>query len=82
MEIIQQDESKIVCKLDNVSRIDDEFLKRAQRFNAQVKKILITAFMSEAVISEAFRLGVHEFIEKPFTPEELEEALVRVLKKR
>lgn len=30
MEIIQQDESKIVCKLDNVSRIDDEFLKKLE----------------------------------------------------
>lgn len=59
-----------------------EFLKRAQRINVPFKKILLTAYMTEPVISEAFRLGVHEFIEKPFTMEDLEEALVRVLEKR
>lgn len=61
-----------------------EFLKRAQRLNPQprCKKILLTAYMTEAVISEAFRLGVHEFIEKPFSTEDLEEALVRVLEKK
>jgi len=60
-----------------------EFLKKAQRLNPRdrVKKILLTAYMTEAVISEAFRLGVHEFIEKPFSTEDLEEALVRVLEK-
>jgi len=59
-----------------------EFLKRAQRLNARFKKILLTAYMTEAVIAEAFRLGVHEFIEKPFSTEDLEEALVRILEKR
>jgi len=59
-----------------------EFLKRAQDINARVKKILLTAYMTEAVISEAFRLGVHEFIEKPFSTEDLEEALTRVLEKK
>ncbi|MFH1021146.1 MAG: response regulator [Pseudomonadota bacterium] len=59
-----------------------EFLKRAERINARLKKILLTSDMSEAVISEAFRLGVHEFIEKPFSTEEMEEALVRILEKK
>ena len=59
-----------------------EFLKRAQRLNARFKKILITAYMTEPVIAEAFRLGVHEFIEKPFAMEDLEEVLVRILEKK
>ena len=59
-----------------------EFLKRALRINPRFKKILLTAYMTEPVISEAFRLGVHEFIEKPFAMEDLEEALVRVLEKK
>ena len=59
-----------------------EFLKRAERINARFKKILLTSDMSEAVISEAFRLGVHEFIEKPFSTEDMEEALVRILEKK
>ena len=59
-----------------------EFLKRAQSINARFKKILLTAYMTEPVISEAFRLGVHEFIEKPFSTEDIEEALVRILEKK
>ena len=61
-----------------------EFLKRVQRLNPRprFKKILLTAYMTEPVIAEAFRIGVHEFIEKPFSMEELEEALVRVLAKK
>ncbi|MHB1378721.1 MAG: response regulator [Desulfurivibrionaceae bacterium] len=59
-----------------------EFLKRAQRLNARFKKILLTAYMTEPVIAEAFRLGVNEFIEKPFSVEDLEEALVRILEKK
>lgn len=58
------------------------FLKKAQTINARFKKILLTAYMTEAVLSEAFRLGVHEFIEKPFSSEDLEEALVRILEKK
>jgi len=58
------------------------FLKKAQDINPRFKKILLTAYMTEAVISEAFRLGVHEFIEKPFSTEDLEEALVRVLERK
>lgn len=59
-----------------------EFLKKAQCLNTRFKKILLTAYMTEPVIAEAFRLGVHEFIEKPFAMEDLEEALVRVLEKK
>lgn len=61
-----------------------KFLKRAQRINgpARFKKILLTSTMSEAVISEACRIGVHEFVEKPFSTEDLEEALARVLEQK
>jgi len=61
-----------------------EFLRKVQRFKPrpQFKKILLTAYMTEPVIAEAFRLGVNEFIEKPFVMDDLEEALVRVLEKK
>jgi DNA-binding NtrC family response regulator len=58
------------------------FLKKAQDINPRLKKILLTAYMTEPVISEAFRLGVHEFIEKPFSTEDLEESLARILGKK
>jgi YesN/AraC family two-component response regulator len=83
LEIIKGNDCDIIITGYRLPGMDGlEFLKRAQRLNARVKKILLTAYMTEAVISEAFRLGVHEFIEKPFSMEDLEEAIVRILEKR
>ena len=83
LEIIKDNACDIIITDYRLPGMDGlEFLKRAQGINAQVKKILLTAYMTEAVISEAFRLGVHEFIEKPFSTEDLEEALSRILEKK
>jgi len=83
LEIIKDNACDIIITDYRLPGMDGlEFLKRAQSINAQVKKILLTAYMTEAVISEAFRLGVHEFIEKPFSTEDLEEALARVIEKK
>jgi YesN/AraC family two-component response regulator len=85
LEIIKGNACDIIITDYRLPGMDGlEFLKKAQRLNprARVKKILLTAYMTEAVISEAFRLGVHEFIEKPFSTEDLEEALVRIIEKK
>ena len=59
-----------------------EFLKRIQRIDPDVMKILISAYGSKDVISEAMRMGVLDFIEKPFTTKTIEESLSRVIKRR
>lgn len=83
LEIIRGNGCDIVITDYRLPGMDGlEFLKKAQRSNVRFKKILLTAYMTEQVISEAFRLGVNEFIEKPFSVEDLEEALVRVLEKK
>jgi len=83
LEIIKDNACDIIITDYRLPGMDGlAFLKKAQDINAQVKKILLTAYMTEAVISEAFRLGVHEFIEKPFSTEDLEEALARILEKK
>jgi len=43
--------------------------------------ILITAYRSEDVVSEGMRLGIQDFIEKPFTTQTIEESLTRLVKK-
>jgi CheY-like chemotaxis protein len=85
LEILKGDQCDIIITDYRLPGMDGlEFLKRAQRLKpkARFKKILLTAYMTEPVISEAFRLGVHEFIEKPFAMEDLEEALARLLAKK
>lgn len=56
-----------------------DFLRNLQEFQPRAHKILLTAYMNEEVLAEAFRLGVHEFIEKPLSTEDIEDALARIL---
>jgi len=55
------------------------FLKRIQKSHPDTLKILITAYGSERVVSEAESVGVHDFIEKPFTSENIEKSLARLI---
>ena len=57
-----------------------KFLKRIQGPHPDVLKILITAYGNKNVISDANRIGVQEFIEKPFTSKIIEDSLARLIK--
>jgi len=56
-----------------------EFLKRIQKTQPHALKVLITAYKSEGVVSEALKIGVQDFIEKPFTTKTIEESLTRLI---
>ena len=56
-----------------------EFFRRIHESHPEAFKILITAFMSDEVVSEAMKMGVQDFIEKPFTSRTIEESLKKVL---
>ena len=58
-----------------------EFLRYIQDTQPHIMTILITAYKSEDVISEAMKLGVQDFIEKPFTTKTIEDSFTRLLKK-
>ena len=59
-----------------------EFLRRIQDSHPQAMKILITAYRSEEVVSEAIRIGIHDFIDKPFTAKTIEDSLSRLLQEQ
>ena len=59
-----------------------EFLKRIQKRHPVPMKILITAYGSEKLFSKARRLGVHDYIPKPFTSEAIEASLNRLIENR
>jgi DNA-binding NtrC family response regulator len=59
-----------------------EFLKRIQDSHPQAMKILITAYRSEDVVSKAIRIGIHDFIDKPFTAKTIEDSLSRLLQEQ
>lgn len=59
-----------------------ELLKHIRGMHPHIMTILITAYKSEDVVSEAKQLGIHDFIEKPFTTNTIEESLARLVKER
>ena len=59
-----------------------EFLKQIRESHSDAIKILITAYKSELVVSEAKKLGIQGFIEKPFTSETILGSLFYLIKKR
>ena len=59
-----------------------EFLRQVQKRHPVAMKILITAYGSEKLFAEARKLGVHEYIPKPFTSEAIEASLNRLIENR
>ncbi|MBW2116072.1 MAG: response regulator [Deltaproteobacteria bacterium] len=59
-----------------------EFLKRIQDSHPNAMKILITAYSSEDVVSKAIRIGINDFIDKPFTTKTIEDSLSLLLENR
>lgn len=59
-----------------------EFLKRIEGAHPGSMKVLLTAYKEDKVISEATRIGVDDFIEKPFTAKTIEESLSRLIERQ
>jgi len=56
-----------------------EFLKRTHDEHSDAMKVLITAYRTDSVISEARKLKIQGFIEKPFTSESLMDSLAHLI---
>lgn len=56
-----------------------EVIRALQEQNAQIPTILMTAFGSEELVVRAFRMGVRDYVIKPFEPEEMARAVERAL---
>jgi DNA-binding NtrC family response regulator len=59
-----------------------DFLKLTAVTQPQAVKFLITAYRDDHIFSEAIRLGVHEFIEKPFAVKVLINLLALSIKRQ
>jgi DNA-binding NtrC family response regulator len=56
-----------------------QFFNRIQSLYPDALKMLITAYRSPEVVSAAIKAGIHDFIEKPFTSETIEDSLSRLI---
>ncbi len=59
-----------------------EFLKRIRESSPITMKILITAYGSRKILSDAIRIGIQDYIEKPFTTSAIERSLERLISTR
>ena len=57
-----------------------DFIKQAAFIQPRAAKFLITAYRDDHIISKAVRIGVNEFIEKPFSVKKLVNQLRLALK--
>jgi two-component system response regulator AtoC len=83
MEAIRRREYDIVITDYRLPGMDGlSLLRELQGSRPHTMRVLLTAYMDEDVLADAFRIGVHEFIEKPFSSADVEEALARLIEKR
>jgi DNA-binding NtrC family response regulator len=56
-----------------------EFIRELERRDAQVQVVMVTAYASVATAVEAMRHGAFDYIEKPFTADQLEDLVNRAM---
>jgi len=83
LEELQKHDYKVIIADYRLPGMDGlEFLRRSQKTHPNAMKLLITAYGSKEVVSEAYKLGVQDVIKKPFTIESIEKSLCRLIKER
>ena len=66
--------------MPNLSGI--EVLQALRQAGSEVPVIFMTVFGSETIVTQAFRLGVSDYLSKPFKIQDVEKAVDRALKAR
>jgi len=83
LKALQEETFDIIISDFRLPGIDGlKFLKMAGMTHPQAVKFLITAYKDDHIFSEAHRVGVNEFIEKPFAVKAFIELLAISLKRQ
>ena len=83
LQILEKEKYDIVISDLRLPGIDGlRFLRFAALIQPEPAKLLITAYKDDHVYSEALRIGVSEFIEKPFSVNAFVNLLALTLKKQ
>jgi two-component system response regulator (stage 0 sporulation protein F) len=83
IESLKQEDWDIILtdyKLPGINGLT--FSKRIQEIRPDAIKILITAYKSKEVVSEARSAGIQDIIDKPFTIKTIEDSLSRLLHRK
>lgn len=80
MEAIKKQEFDIIITAYRLSDMDGlEFLRLIRGVCPKAKRILVTAYGNEDVVTSARAIGIREFIRKPLTSSALEASLKRMV---
>jgi DNA-binding NtrC family response regulator len=58
-----------------------EFLKRVKEKQPKIFEVLVTVYANCEIVKEAKKIGVKDIIPKPFTSEDVETSLFRIIEK-
>ena len=82
MELLTQQNYDIILIDYKLPGIDGlTFSKKIQEIRPDAIKILITAYKSKEVVSEARSAGIQDLIDKPFTIKTIEDSMSRLILK-
>jgi two-component system NtrC family sensor kinase len=76
------DPDLILCDLEMPGISGLDMLRSVQEKRGDIPAIMMTAFGSEAVATQALRMGVKDYIVKPFTTDEILASIERALAER
>lgn len=82
MELLKQQGYDIILidyKLPGMDGLT--FSKKIQEMHPDAVKILITAYKTKEVVSEARQIGIQDLIDKPFTIKTIEDSLSRLIQR-
>ncbi|RLB18268.1 MAG: response regulator [Deltaproteobacteria bacterium] len=81
MEAIKAEEFDVVIADYRLSGMDGlEFLRLIRGISPKAKRVLVTAYGNEDIITRARELGIRDFIRKPFTSRAFEASLKRSIR--
>ena len=80
LKLLKQEDWDIILTDYKLPGIDGlTFSKKTQEIRPDAIKILITAYKSKEVVSEARSAGIQDLIDKPFTIKTIENSISRLL---
>ncbi len=80
IEVVKQQSYNIVISDYKLPGMDGlEFLRRVKEKQPNAFEILITAYANCEIVKEAEMMGIKDIIPKPFTSEDVETSLARVI---